>query len=101
MPEPEVVDLNSANAYQDAQDLRVGRLEGQRRIQACPTLLDERKVKSCGVCNRLHAGLFRARRGNRLVLVGRCVVVVEWNGGLVFDGKRSLKLHAEIRVLSA
>ena len=70
MPEPEVVDLDSANAHQDSQNFRVGRLEGQRRIQARPTLLDECKVKARRVCNRLYPCLLRGRWGTGWVGVG-------------------------------
>src|SRR3984957_9206305 len=91
MPEPEVVDLDSANAYQDAQDFKVPGLERQRGIKACPTLLDECKVKSRRVCDCLHAVLLRGRRRNWLSLVGRGIVVIEGNGGLPLDGERSLE----------
>src|SRR4029077_20489879 len=76
MPEPEVVDFDSTNAHQDSQDFGVVGLEGQRGIQARPTLLDEGKVKSRGVCDGLHAGLLRRLRWNRLRLVGRGVFIV-------------------------
>src|SRR5439155_22368570 len=85
----------------DSQDFRVSRLEGKRRIQARSTLLDERKVKPRRVGNRLHAGFLRGGRGNRLSLVRRCVGVIQWYGGLVLNGERSLELHPEIRVLCA
>src|SRR4029077_10921355 len=98
MPEPEVVDLDSANAHQDAQDVNIGGLEGQRGIKACPALLDECKVKSRRVCNCLHAVLLGGRGRNRLGLVGWGVVVIEWNGGLLLDDERALELRSEIRV---
>src|SRR5258706_16154213 len=101
MPEREVVDLDSANAHHDSQDFGVGRLEDQRRIQTRPTLLDERKVKPRGVCNRLHASLLRGRRGDRLRLAGRSVVVVQWNGGVVLGRIRYLELPPHIVDLAA
>src|SRR4029077_11673573 len=101
MPEPEVVDLDSTDAHQDSQHFRVGRLEGQRRIQACPTLLDERKVKPRGVRYRLHARFLRVCRRNRLRLVRRGVRVVQWNGGLALDGEGSFELRPEIWVFCA
>jgi len=96
-----MVDLDSTNAHQDSQDFRVSRLEGERRIQARSALLDKRKVKPRRVGNRLHAGFLRGGRGNRLSLVRRCVGVIQWYGGLVLNGERSLELHSEIRVLCA
>src|SRR5258705_12974720 len=101
MPKSKMVDLDSANTHQNSQHLRVSRLEGQRGIQAGATLLDERKVKSRGVGNGLHARLLFGRRRDGLRLIRRCVVVIEWYGGLVLDGERSLELHPEIRVLGA
>src|ERR1700674_2115894 len=101
MPEPEVVNLDSANAHQDSQDLSIGCLEGQRWIQARPTLLDKRKVKSRRVRNRLHARFLGVCRRNRLRLVRWCVIVVQWNGRLVLNGEGSLELRPEIRVPGA
>ena len=83
MPESEVVDLDSANAYQDSQDFKVGGLERQRGIKACPTLLDERKVKPSRVCNGLHAGSLAESPGVRVapgLEACRCRLV-EWRAG--------------------
>src|ERR1700688_4458636 len=96
-----MVDLNSANAHQDSQDFEVGRFEGQRRIQARPALLDERKVESRRVCNRLHAGFLRSHRGDWLGLVRGGVGVVEWNRGLILNCEWAVELYPEIRVLGA
>ena len=41
MPKREVIDLDSANAQEDSQDLATGCLEGQYRIQTRPSLFDK------------------------------------------------------------
>jgi hypothetical protein len=64
MPEPEVINFDSANTHQDPQHCRVGCLEGQRRIEARPTLLNKRKVKSRRVGDRLYALGITACDGN-------------------------------------
>ena len=99
MPESEVIDLDSANADQDSEDLRVGRLEGQRRIQTRATLLDERKVKPRREGDRLEVGGDAGWRITQ-VTAGR-VGIASGNGRMLpFIQTRNclIERRAEIRV---
>jgi hypothetical protein len=55
MPKRKVVNLDTADANQNSQDLITGRFECKRRIKTCATLLNESEVKSRGVSDRLDA----------------------------------------------
>ena len=55
MPKREVVNLDSADTEQNAQNFITGCLKGKRRIKTRATLLNEREVKSSSVSNRLDA----------------------------------------------
>src|SRR4029077_16238326 len=91
VPQPEVINFDSANADQDSQDSWVGCLESQRWIEAPSPLLNERKVKSGSVSDRLYALGITACDGNRWIGGRRSVRIVEWDRGLVRDDEGSLE----------
>src|ERR1700686_3740979 len=101
MPESEVVDLDATNTDQYPHDLRKVRLEGQCWIEAGPTLLDECKMKSRRIRDRLHAGLLRVRRRNWLPVARRRVVIAHRYCRLVLDDEGPFQFCSEIGVLRA
>src|SRR5579862_2265856 len=64
VPQPEVVNFDSADAHQNSQDGWVGCPKGQSRIKTCAALLNKRKVKSRGIGDRLYALGITACDGN-------------------------------------
>src|SRR4029077_12273128 len=81
LPSLEVHGPGPADTQKNSQDLQIGYLLSQGRVQAAAALLDEREVESCRVRNRLQMV------GDVAIAIQDQIAIVQRNGRMLSLGK--------------